>query len=201
MQAKCVLHAGCGPKRLADLPTAFQTGLWTELRLDVDAACEPDVVASITDMGPIGTATTDAVFSSHSIEHLFFHEVAIALAEFRRVLKLDGFALITCPNLQALGKLIAEGRILEPIYQSGMGPISALDILYGHRASVAAGKVYMAHRTGFTQASLQRALSEAGFACSAVGPRGNGLNLWAYATKVAVSEDALKAAVSTYFPP
>ena len=44
-------------------------------------------------------ASVDAVFSSHNIEHLYPHEVPLALKEFMRVLKPDGFVLMTCPDL------------------------------------------------------------------------------------------------------
>jgi predicted SAM-dependent methyltransferase len=37
----------------------------------------------------------DALYSSHNIEHVFAHEVVPTLKEFRRVLKPDGFVVIT----------------------------------------------------------------------------------------------------------
>jgi hypothetical protein len=45
-----------------------------------------------------------------------------------------------------------------------MGPIAPLDILYGHRPSLASGNTFMAHRTGFTADTLGAALIKAGFA-------------------------------------
>jgi hypothetical protein len=45
-----------------------------------------------------------------------------------------------------------------------MGPIAPLDILFGHRPSLASGNVFMAHRTGFTGGTLAAALIKAGFA-------------------------------------
>lgn len=46
---------------------------------------------------------------------------------------------------------------------SAMGPIAALDMLYGHRASIASGNVFMGHRTGFLAATRARHLKAAGF--------------------------------------
>ena len=45
----------------------------------------------MTDMPAVEDAYVDAVFSSHNIEHLYAHEVAEALSEFKRVLNEDGF--------------------------------------------------------------------------------------------------------------
>jgi len=47
---------------------------------------------------------------------------------------------------------------------SPAGPISPIDILWGHRLSLARGNYYMAHKVGFTAQSLTQALLEAGFA-------------------------------------
>ena len=57
---------------------------------------------------------------------------SVALAEFHRVLKLDGFVLLTCPDLQSVCALVANDQLTDTAYQSGMGPITPLDMLYGH---------------------------------------------------------------------
>ncbi len=54
-------------------------------------------------------------------------------------------------------------------------------MIFGHRASVAAGNLYMAHHTGFTSDTLGSLALEAGFAEVHVG-RGNSYDLWAIAT-------------------
>jgi SAM-dependent methyltransferase len=162
--SRVVLHVGCGAADPARLPEPFfPAAAWRELRLDIDPAVEPDIVASITDMRAVADAGVDAVWSAHNLEHLHAHEVAAALAEFRRVLKPGGFALITVPDLQASAALILEDRLEEAAYVSPAGPIAALDMLYGHRAAIAAGNAFMAHRTGFSARSLEAALLGAGF--------------------------------------
>lgn len=60
---------------------------------------QPDLVGTMTDMKAVCSASVDVVFSSHNIEHLYAHEVEVALAEFHHVLKPDGFVLLTCPDL------------------------------------------------------------------------------------------------------
>ena len=173
------LHVGCGPKRQENTPFAGKP--WRELRLDIDASVQPDVVGTMTDMGAVTDGSVDAVFSSHNIEHLYPHEVSLALAEFRRVLKPGGIVLITCPDLQSVCSLVAEDKLTEAAYQSGMGPITPLDILYGHRASMQQGNLYMAHRCGFTAKVLAGTLQAAGFS-SAVKARSQHFDLWAVAS-------------------
>jgi SAM-dependent methyltransferase len=159
-----VLHVGCGAAAPEKLPGFFfPAGEWREIRLDIDPAVDPDVIASITDMASVPDASVDAVWSSHNLEHLFPHEVPLALAEFRRVLKPDGFALMTMPDLRQIAALVAADRLMEPAYLSPMGPITPLDMLYGHGGSLASGNAFMGHRGGFTARSLEAALRAAGF--------------------------------------
>lgn len=195
-----VLHVGCGRKSLRHIPPFFQDGTWSEVRLDIDPDVKPDIIGTMTDMAAVESGSVDAVFSSHNIEHLFAHEVPIALGEFRRVLSPDGFALITCPDLQAVAQLVAQDKLLEPAYQSRKGPISPLDILYGHGASIAAGNHYMAHRGGFTLRTLGEALRSAGFLRVAGQRRPQYFDLWALGVVAPIQSDALKAMARLLLP-
>lgn len=176
-----VLHVGCGTYRPDKLHAQFREPGWRELRLDADPAVEPDIVASMTNMAMIPTGSVHAIWSSHNLEHVFAHEVPQALGEFYRVLHPEGFALITLPDLQRVAELIAADRLDEPAYMSAAGPIAPLDILYGHRPSIAAGRTLMAHRNGFTAESLGQSLLSAGFAN--VDINRSGFDLWALAEK------------------
>ncbi|MGD0430343.1 MAG: methyltransferase domain-containing protein [Acetobacteraceae bacterium] len=158
-----VLHVGCGAYHLEKLPLMFRDG-WREIRLDIDPEVHPDFVASMTDMTIIPDNEIDAVYSSHNIEHLYPHDVPLALREMLRVLKPTGFALIKLPDLQEVARHVAEGKLEDPLYLSSVGPIAPLDIMYGHRPSLAGGNEFMAHRTGFTGETLAAALIRAGFA-------------------------------------
>jgi predicted O-linked N-acetylglucosamine transferase (SPINDLY family) len=177
------LHVGCGGQRQADTLPIFNTGEWDEIRQDIDPAAQPDMVGSMTDLGALADGAVGAVYSSHNIEHLYPHEVALALREFRRVLQPDGFVIITCPDLQAVCALVADDRLHEVAYLSPAGPIAPIDILFGLRQSLAAGDTGMAHKTGFTRRSLQAALAQAGFASVAVIAQPAQLALWAVATR------------------
>lgn len=185
---KQVLHVGCGPAQPHKLHKTFAGGGWREIRLDIDAAAKPDIVASITEMTAVATASMDAVWSSHNLEHLYPHEVPLALAEFRRVLKPGGFVLATLPDLRQVARLIADDKLDEAAYVSPAGPIAPLDILYGHRPALARGNLFMAHRTGFTARSLRQAFRDAGFAKVDVRADKH-FNLWATAHTLAAPAD------------
>ncbi|MDW8469429.1 MAG: methyltransferase domain-containing protein [Burkholderiales bacterium] len=110
----------------------------------------------MTDLSAVPDETADAIFSSHNIEHLFPHEVPKALAEFHRVLKPDGLVVITCPDLRAACRWVAEGREEEVAYVSAAGPITPLDLIYSYRGFTATGSPYMAHRLGLHAAHARR---------------------------------------------
>lgn len=177
---KTLLHVGCGTASKSRLPACFQGEHWREIRLDIDPRVKPDVVASLTDMSTISTASADAVWSSHNLEHLDGFEVPRALREVRRVLKPGGFVLINLPNLQQIAELIVSGQTEDVMYTSPAGPITPLDMLFGHQASLARGNNYMAHRTGYTPERLRNVLVDADFAEVRV-MRGNAFDLWAVA--------------------
>jgi SAM-dependent methyltransferase len=200
MSARTLLHVGCGPLRKADTTPGFNTPAWRELRLDIDPSVEPDIIGTMTDMSAVADKSVDAIFSSHNIEHLYPFEVPVALREFRRVLKPDGFAVITCPDLQSVAELIAADKLLETAYTSPLGPISPIDIVYGHRRAMADGNLYMAHRCGFTLRTLVGLLNEMGFANVAGRRRRAHLDLWTLAM-VNGSEAEAKALTAEHWPP
>jgi ubiquinone/menaquinone biosynthesis C-methylase UbiE len=195
-----LLHVGCGDKTKAQTTRGFDTPQWTELRLDIDPDVNPDIVADMTDLSAMADGAVDAVFSSHNIEHLYPHQAPLALAEFHRVLSPQGFLVITCPDLQSVALLIAQGMVTEPAYHSPMGPISPLDMLYGHSGAMAAGKLYMAHRGGFTLQSLHDALKAAGFRSITAVRRRTHFDLWALASKARLDEAALASLAADHLP-
>jgi hypothetical protein len=195
-----LLHIGCGPKRKHQTTRGFNTEQWHEIRLDIDDAVSPDVTGTMTDMSAVATSSIDAIFSSHNIEHLYPHQVPVALAEFLRVLNDDGFAVITCPDLRSVCALVAEDKLTEPAYTAPAGPIAPIDILYGHRPPMAKGNLYMAHRCGFTEKVLTATLQAAGFKTVASLTRPQHFDLWAIASKSQRTEDQLRALAQQHMP-
>ena len=182
------LHIGCGFNKKDSTTDVFNSPDWHEVRLDIDPSVNPDIVSSIQDMSAIDDDSFDAVYSSHNIEHVFMHEVKIALSEFKRVLKDDGFLLLCCPDISKACEMIASGKAGEKLYDSPAGPIFPLELLYGHNSSIAAGRTYMAHKTGFTIDTLKFFIGDAGFK-SYIIAEDNIYNLWALAYKNKTFED------------
>jgi SAM-dependent methyltransferase len=178
-EKKQVLNAGCGVAGTGRVASVFPPALWNEVRLDIEPEIQPDILGSFADMrGMVEDACFDALYSSHSIEHLYAHEVIPAFREFLRVLKPDGFALVTCPDLAAIARQLLDEGAEGIAYQSPAGPIRPIDMLYGHSQSIGAGHIAMAHNTGFTAARLGRVALASGFAEVRV-IEGANFDLWA----------------------
>jgi SAM-dependent methyltransferase len=194
---KRVLNAGSGPRSNRQLHSVFTGAAWCDVRLDVDSQADPDLVGSIVDMAAfVPTGSFDAVWSSHSLEHLYAHEVPLALSEFLRILKPDGFALITSPDLEAVATIMLEHGLDHTAYLSPVGPITPHDMLFGHSASVARGNTYMAHKTGFTCAALGQRLVDVGFPMVLV--KRDKLDLWALAFKENADKLAIQRELKSY---
>lgn len=181
---KTLLHVACGHANLTNvpLPGFHETG-WRELRIDADQNVKPDIVGSMVSMAAVPDDFAEAIFSSHGIEHLYWHDVPLALAEFHRVLKDDGFAVTTCPDVQAAAQMIAQDRMFETAYQSAVGPITPFDILYSYRPYVQANPQWMAHHCGFTISTLMAVFREAGFESLYGFRRPDAFDLWLLASK------------------
>ena len=196
---KTFLHVGCGSQNKSRLK-GFSSAEWEEIRFDIDPSVAPDIIGTLTDMSGVQSSTIDAIYSSHNIEHLFPHEVPMALAEFHRILKPDGIVVITCPDLISVCQAVVKDQLLEPLYQSPAGPISPIDILYGHRGFVAQGNHYMAHRCGFTYSVLSGCFFNAGFKKGFGGARRRAFDIWFVATKDERSDDEMQQLASIFLP-
>lgn len=144
-----VLHVGHGGDTLPPwlLPA-------DETTLDISPECQPDIVASMLDMGEIGQF--DMVYTSHTLEHVYPHEVPRALFEFRRVLKPGGVLVLFVPNLD--GVQATE----DVLFVSPRGPVTGLDLMYGARWLLKDAP-FMAHHTGFVPSTLRGSLEAADF--------------------------------------
>ena len=198
---KTFLHVGCGPQNKSKIK-GFNNDSWKEIRFDIDKNVNPDIVGTLTDMKLVETGSLDAVYSSHNIEHIYPHEVPIALKEFYRVLKDDGIVVITCPDLQAVCELVVKDKLLEPFYESPAGQISPIDVLYGHRTLIAQGNEYMAHKGGFTYSALDASFFEVGFKARYGGrfQEEGEYNLFLVAFKQKEPEEEIKKIANPFFP-
>jgi len=108
----------------------------------------------MTDLGEIGKY--DSVISCHALEHLYPHEVNVALKEFLRVLVPCGTAIIIVPDLEGIPPTE------QVMYETLAGQVCGLDMYYGYRPLLAT-QPYMAHHTGFVADTLKAAMLGSGF--------------------------------------
>ena len=160
---KRLLNVGGNNKAIA-LPPEFAG--FEHVLLDIDPKLAPDVLCDARELTTLAGGQFDAVYCSHNLEHYYRHDVPRVLAGFLHVLKDGGFADIRVPDIGKAMRVSAE-RGLDPedvLYESGAGPITVLDLLYGYGAEIErTGQDFFSHKTGFTEKSLLAALHRAGF--------------------------------------
>ena len=197
-----LLHVACGRASIHDIHLrGFHENPWREIRLDADQTVLPDIVGTMADMSAVSDGFADAIFSSHGIEHLYWHDVPQALAEFLRVLADDGFLVVTCPDVQTAAQMIAEDRMFDTAYVSEAGPITPFDMVYSYRPFVQANPQWMSHHCGFTLSTLLAVLTESGFLSTYGVRRIGGFDLWVLATKNKRRPEELAALAESYLPP
>lgn len=196
---KTLLHVGSGPQDKSDLK-GFNNDDWSEIRLDIDKDVKPDIVGSLTDLSLVETASVDAIYSAFNIDHIYPHEVPIALKEFYRVLNDDGIVVITCPDMQGVCEAIAQDKLLNVLYESSSGPISPIDVLFGNRREVSAGNEYMAKKGGFTYSELDRVFFEEGFKARVGGRREEMYELFLVAFKQEKSNEQIQKIAIPFIP-
>jgi len=158
-----VLNVGGGSHNIP-LPPAY-TG-FEQVLLDLDPTVGADIVLDVRELTSLAPEHYDAVYCAHNLEHVRKHEVPVVLAGFLHVLKPGGLAQIVVPDLQELMvTCVQQGIDLDGLlYESPMGPITPLDVLYGHAGMIEqSGQDYYAHRTGFTSGSLANVVGASGF--------------------------------------
>ena len=160
---KRVLNVGGNNKAI---PLPPQYAAYEHLLLDIDPRGSPDIVCDARKLTSLEAGQFDAVYCSHNLEHYYRHDVPKVLAGFLHVLHDGGFAQIRVPDIKEVMRVVIErGLDIEDIlYQSPVGPIMVLDVLYGYSVEIErSGVDFFAHKTGFTQQSLIKALLGAGF--------------------------------------
>jgi SAM-dependent methyltransferase len=191
---KLLVNLGSGPKRFSRLPAMFSE--WREFRVDLDPGAEPDLVTDMTDLSAIKTGSVDAVWSAHAIEHLYLHQVRKALEEAHRILADDGFLCLIVPDLQSIASYLVNDRLLDVVYESAAGPVTAHDMIFGFGRDLALGRTHMAHKSGFTAGVMLQELKEVRFAEIVLRRRSNH-ELAAVAYKRAPAGSAQREALLT----
>ncbi|MCL7487981.1 MAG: class I SAM-dependent methyltransferase [Desulfobulbaceae bacterium] len=160
---KKVLNVG-GNSKTISLPPQYAE--FEHVLLDIDPKGSPDIVCDARNLAELDAGQFDAVYCSHNLEHYYRHEVKRVLAGFLHVLKDGGFAQIRVPDIHEVMRVAIQRDldIDDVLYQSPAGSIMVLDVLYGYSIEIEqSGQDFFAHKTGFTQKSLLKALQKAGF--------------------------------------
>jgi hypothetical protein len=162
-QQRRLLNVG-GHSRSIPLPAAYDQ--FEHILLDLDPDAGADIVLDAKDLTSLEPQQFDAVYCSHNLERVRQHEVPVVLAGFRHVLKPGGLAHIIVPDLQELMlACVQQGIDLDGLlYESPMGPITPLDVLYGHSGMIQqSGQDFYTHRTGFSRSTLANVVEVSGF--------------------------------------
>lgn len=158
-QTKVVLNiANAGSK----LPPAIARLGFQEIRFgsEGDGA---QVIGDIRDLSYIPDDSCDIVWNANSLCYLYAHEVPAVLRQIHRVLKPKGMFLALVPDMQRLGTELAKGKLEKVLYKSPAGPITAMDMIYGHVASLTQGRRDMEVQSGFTAPTMANKLVRVGF--------------------------------------
>lgn len=193
-----LLHVGCGAKDKSAL-AGFDTPDWQEIRLDADEKVTPDIAGNLANISHIQNASIDAVYCAHHLHYYYAHEVPMALKEIHRVLKPDGFMVLTAPDLQALSEFIIAGHLMDALYYSPSGSTTPLDILYGNRRLAAQGNA-LTPKTGFSWDSFCEALQAAEFKSIYGGQQKLNYSLVALVMKNPIDEDERLKLAERYLP-
>ncbi len=189
-KTKKVLNVGGNNKNIA-LPPQYKG--WEHVLLDIDPTGKPDVVCDARELSTLPANTYDAVYNSHNLEHFFAHDVPKVLAGFLHVLNDEGFAHIRVPDMGSLFKTIIEKNldIEDILYHSPAGPIMVKDVIYGLGKQIEqSGVSFYAHKTGFTQKSLEKILRQCGFSYVFVGTANREIKAIAFKQKP--TQDTIK---------
>jgi SAM-dependent methyltransferase len=190
---RIVLNVGCGTRDSSRLPAYFNS--WRQVRVDIDASVEPDILADLTDLSPIANDSADAIWAAHTVEHLYEYQVPLALREFRRVLRPEGFLCVIVPDLQTVAQFVSADRLHEPLYQSPAGPVTPHDMFFGFGAAIASGRTSMAHRCGFTPGMMQRCFQDLTYGELLLRRRSAQFELVALARVTPAQDEAERAAL------
>jgi ubiquinone/menaquinone biosynthesis C-methylase UbiE len=160
---KKVLNVG-GNSKAIPLPPQYAD--FEHVLLDIDPTGKPDIVCDARQLTTLEAGQFDAVYCSHNLEHYYRHDVPKVLAGFLHVLKEGGVAHIRVPDIGEVMRVSVEKGldIEDELYQSALGSIMVMDVIYGYTVQIEqSGQDFFAHKTGFTQKSLLKALYLAGF--------------------------------------
>ncbi len=177
---KKVLNVG-GNSKAISLPDQYAG--WEQYLLDIDPTGNPDIVCDARELTTLAADQYDAIYCSHNLERYFHHDVAKVLAGLSHVLKPAGHVYICVSDVgELMRRAVLESLDLDDtLYQSGLGPISVRDVIYGYGPKIESGEEgKFAHKTGFTRKTLIEVLAGCGFGFAYMKSLGIELGVFAF---------------------
>ena len=156
-----ILHVGCGRVKLPEWFKGYE-----EIRLDLDPEANPDILGGMDDI-PLPDESVNAIYTSHTLEHVYYNDAIKTLREFLRVLSPSGMAMVIVPDVKSIAQRILDDDMYGSVYEVGGISVSAADMLYGHQGlmegSEPGREFRFCHKFGYTPKTLGAALATAGF--------------------------------------
>lgn len=178
----------------------FDDDNWNEIRFVIDKNVDPGFERTLFDMSQVNSESLDAVYSCNNIECFYPHEVEIVLGEFLRVLNHDGYVVVQCRDLQSACDYVSQDKLLDTLFESEAGPISAMDILYGPIKDLTNGHHSRLHKCGFTYSALIEVFRKAGFKKWIGGRRPKKFELFLIACKSDKADEDLNKLAFQFLP-
>jgi predicted SAM-dependent methyltransferase len=157
---KNLLHIGFGGTTIKNCMFNQDLVDLNEITMDIDSNYNPDIVCDILNMSEFPSNSVDVIYLSHALEHIDLMSVPNVLNEFRRILKDNGFARMIVPNLTHFLSYLTEDKLLDTVYESSAGPVTVLDVLYGHSYSIKRkNNDFMRHKMSYTVGTVKQLAS------------------------------------------
>lgn len=122
-----------------------------------------DIVTSAHNLSMIEDESVDEILAEHLLEHLTFYQANRALAEWYRVLKINGILTIEVPDLEGLCAAFISATSYQR-FQSNQGHWGLIHHLYGHQQGRSEEEnLAQTHKSGYTLDRLKEMLWGSGF--------------------------------------
>lgn len=147
---------------ISDIPPEYND--WNKKTLDISPAVNPDILCDAKDLNIVNYF--DCVYTSHTLEHFYKHDIPLVLDNIYNALKTGGYIEAIVPDIKDLIIKLANSSldINDVYYRTTQGlPITYHDVIFGWDVAMSNGNLFYAHKCGFTPLSMYTALNNAKF--------------------------------------